>query len=126
MRTLNKSSKKLNERRRINEFWRKKLSKIETSSSKILFQNSRKNSLYDEMKNLSSKIDSIKINNVLKIYFIAAVSFNILSRQKDVKIFVVFMKDLDIQLKKQESKKIVNLKSVMSTEYHDFLNIFSK
>jgi hypothetical protein len=36
------------------------------------------------------------------------------------------MKDLNIQLKKQESKKVINSKSVMSAKYHDFLNVFSK
>jgi hypothetical protein len=84
-----------------------------------LSKESIKNSFFDEN-------DSFETNNVLKIHFIAIVSFNILSRQKNVKIFVVFMKDLDIQLKKQESKKVIDLKSVMSTKYHDFLNVFSK
>ncbi len=78
------------------------------------------------MKNLLSKIDSIETNSVLKIHFIAAVSFNILSRQKDVKIFVVFMKNLDIQLKKQKSKEVIDFKLVMFAEYHDFLNVFFK
>jgi hypothetical protein len=50
------------------------------------------------MKNLSSKIDLIETNSVPKIHFIATTSFNILFRQKDVKIFIVFMKNLNIQL----------------------------
>jgi hypothetical protein len=36
------------------------------------------------------------------------------------------MKNLNIQLKKQENKKIIDLKSIVSTKYHDFLNVFSK
>jgi hypothetical protein len=36
------------------------------------------------------------------------------------------MKNLNIQLKKQESKKVIDSKSVMLTKYHDFLNVFSK
>jgi hypothetical protein len=36
------------------------------------------------------------------------------------------MKDLNIQLKKQESKKVIDSKSVISMKYHDFLNVFSK
>jgi hypothetical protein len=76
--------------------------------------------------NSLSKVDFIETNNVLKIHSIAAISFNTLSRQKDVKIFVVFMKNLNIQLKKQESNVITDLKSIVLIEYHDFLNVFSK
>jgi hypothetical protein len=43
-----------------------------------------------------------------------------------VKIFVDFMKNLNIQLKKQENSVITNLKSIISIKYHDFLNVFSK
>jgi hypothetical protein len=125
VRILKESQKKLNERRRINEFWRKTLRKIETSFSRILSKRSRKNLFYDETNSLS-KVNSIETNNVLKIHSITAISFNTLSRQKDVKIFVVFIKNLNIQLKKQESSVVTNLKSVISIEYHDLLNVFSK
>jgi hypothetical protein len=60
------------------------------------------------------------------MHTIAAASFNTLSRQKDVKIFVVFMKNLEIQLKKQDSNKVIDSKSVMSQMYHDFQNVFFK
>jgi TolB-like protein len=63
---------------------------------------------------------------LLEIHSITIASFNTLSRQKDVEIFAVSMKNLNIQLKKQRSKKIINLKSMISSEYHDFLNVFSK
>jgi hypothetical protein len=36
------------------------------------------------------------------------------------------MKDLDIQFKKQDSKTIIDLRLIMSSEYHDFLNVFFK
>ncbi len=36
------------------------------------------------------------------------------------------MKNLKIQLKKQNSNKMTDLRSVMSFEYHDFLNVFFK
>jgi hypothetical protein len=36
------------------------------------------------------------------------------------------MKNLKIQLKKQDNNTIINLKSVISFEYHDFLNVFFK
>jgi hypothetical protein len=36
------------------------------------------------------------------------------------------MKDLNIQLKKQDNNKIIDSKSVISSEYHDFLDVFFK
>jgi hypothetical protein len=36
------------------------------------------------------------------------------------------MKNLNIQLKKQESKKVIDSKSIMFAKYHDFLNVFLK
>jgi hypothetical protein len=36
------------------------------------------------------------------------------------------MKNLKIQLKKQESNTVIDSKSVVSFEYHDFLNVFFK
>jgi hypothetical protein len=36
------------------------------------------------------------------------------------------MKNLEIQLKKQESNTVTDSKSVMSFEYHDFLDVFFK
>jgi hypothetical protein len=121
-----KLSKRSNERRRIDEFWRKKLSKIETSLFRIILKKSRKKSFsfFDE-KNEISKIDLMKTNNLIEIHSIATASFNTLCRQKNVEIFAVFMKNLNIQLKKQESSVVIDIKSVISIEYHDFLNVFS-
>jgi hypothetical protein len=85
------------------------------------------NSFYDE---ISLKCDDEylddELESAIEIHSIAAASFNILSRQKNVKIFAVFMKNLKIQLKKQESNTMIDSKSVMSFEYHDFLNVFFK
>jgi hypothetical protein len=36
------------------------------------------------------------------------------------------MKDLEIQLKKQENNTMTDSKSIVSSEYHDFLNVFFK
>jgi hypothetical protein len=36
------------------------------------------------------------------------------------------MKNLKIQLKKQETNTVINSKSIVSFEYHDFLNVFFK
>jgi hypothetical protein len=70
--------------------------------------------------------ESTDEKSTIKIHSIAVASFNILSRQKDVKIFAVFMKNLKIQLKKQKSNTMIDLKSVVFFEYHDFLNVFFK
>jgi hypothetical protein len=131
--TLIEFSKKLNERskrlieRRMNESWRKKLKKIETSSSRILKKKSKINFFYDE---ISSKHEDEYLNDesesAIEIYSIAVILFNTLSRQKDVKIFVVFMKNLKIQLQKQDNHTMIDSKSVMSIEYHDFLDVFFK
>jgi hypothetical protein len=83
------------------------------------------NLFYDE---ISSKFheESTDEESIIEIHSIAVASFNTLSRQKDVKIFVVFMKNLEIQLKKQDSNKVTDSKSVLSSKYHDFLNVFFK
>ncbi len=36
------------------------------------------------------------------------------------------MKDLKIELKKQEKNVVINSKSIIFFEYHDFLNVFFK
>ncbi len=64
--------------------------------------------------------------SAIEIHSIAVASFNTLSRKKDVKILAVFMKNLKIQLKKQDSSVVIDFKSVISFEYHDFLNVFFK
>jgi hypothetical protein len=83
------------------------------------------NLFYDEIPSKFHE-KSTDAKNTIEIHFIAAVSFNILSRQKDVKIFAVFMKDLEIQLKKQDNNEVTDSKSVMSSKYHDFLDVFFK
>jgi hypothetical protein len=83
--TSTELSKKLNERskrlieRRMNESWRKKLKKIETSSSRILKKESKMNLFYDE---ISSKFreKSADEESTIEIHSIATASFNILSR----------------------------------------------
>ncbi len=118
---------KLNKSRRMDEPWRKELRKIETPPSRILRKGSRINPFYDE---ISSKTEDEYLNDesesAIEIHSIAAAPFNTLSRQKDVEIFAVSMKDLEIQLKKQGSSTVTDPKSVVPSEYHDFLDVFSK
>jgi hypothetical protein len=83
------------------------------------------NFFYDE---ISSKYyeKSTDEKSTIEIHSIAVASFNILFRSKNVKIFVVFMKNLKIQFKKQDNNKVIDSKSIMSSKYHDFLNVFFK
>jgi hypothetical protein len=83
------------------------------------------NSFYDEIQQKFHE-ESTDEESTIEIHSIAVASFNILSRQKDVKIFAVFMKDLKIQLKKQDNNIVTDSKSVIFCEYHDFLNVFFK
>jgi hypothetical protein len=98
---LNERSERLNKRserlikRRMNESWRKKLKKIEISSSRILRKESKMNFFYDEIPSKFYE-ESTDEESTIEIHSITVVSFNILSRQKDVKIFFVFMKNLEI------------------------------
>jgi hypothetical protein len=109
----------------MNESWRKKLKKIEISSSRILRKELKVSFFYDEISSKFHK-KSTDEESIIEIHSITIVSFNTLSRQKNVKIFVVFMKNLKIQLKKQDNNTIIDFRSVMSSEYHDFLNVFFK
>jgi hypothetical protein len=83
------------------------------------------NFFYDK---ISSKFHekSTDEESTIEIHSIVVASFNILFRQKDVKIFVVFMKNLKIQLKKQDSSIVIDSKSIVFSKYHDFLNVFFK
>jgi hypothetical protein len=70
---------------------RQKLRKIKTSFSRILRKESKINLFYNE---ISSKLENKSLNkeSIVEIHLIAVVSFNIIFRQKNVEIFVVFKK----------------------------------
>jgi hypothetical protein len=110
---------------------KKEIKKIETSTTRILFKESRKNPFFEDeysalKKNLEDELSNEDEESIVEIYSITIVSFNILFRQKNVEIFVVFIKNLQNQLKKQNSSTVSNSKTVISSEYHDFLNVFFK
>jgi hypothetical protein len=83
-------------------------------------------------------IKSIMIESIdSKIYIIEATFFHLLIKQKRTEIFALFSReidaqinvassqDIDIQLSKTE-KISIDSKTVLSLEYHDFLNVFFK
>ncbi len=104
---------------------KKELKKIKISLSRILRKKSRVNSFYNEIPQKFQNESDDK-ESAIEIHLITIVSFNTLSRQRNVEIFAVSMKNLKIQLKKQDSNTIIDSKSVILLKYHDFLNVFSK
>ncbi len=103
--------------------------KIEISTARTLSKESRKVSFFENEYSIQRENYENELSDeesAIEIHLIAIASFNILSRQKDVEIFVVFMKNLKIQFKEQDNNKIIDSKSVMSSKYHDFLNVFLK
>lgn len=89
--------------RRLDEPWRRELKKIETLLSRV-----RKKGLRfcgdEEAHQLRNQreMDLEEVEDVLAIYAIGAASSNVLSRQKDVKIFAISIEDVDIQLQKMD------------------------
>lgn len=71
------------------------------------------------------EIDIEKVEDVLAILAIGAAPFNVLSRQKDVEIFAISMKDVDIQLQKMD-ESFIDPKSKLRKWYWERLGKFSK
>ena len=61
----------------------------------------------------------------LELAIISAAPFQYLTKQKNVKIFAVSMRDLEYQLNKAE-KPIIDPVTVVPECYHEFLDVFSK
>jgi hypothetical protein len=89
------------------------LRKIEISAARILSKESRKISFFKNEYSIQRENYEDELSDeesAIEVHSIAIASFNILSRQKDVEIFGVFMKNLEIQLKKQDSNKVIDSK----------------
>ncbi len=56
---------------------------------------------------------------------IEASTFNMMSKKKNVNLFFVILKDVKKHLEKHNKSNTV-IKDVLSTEYHEFLNVFDK
>ena len=85
--------------------------------------------MYEAEKNLKKKRMISKSwrndENSLNIVTIATASFNVLIKQKNVKIFAIILKKINYEMKKRK-KIVTNSKLIMSKKYHNFLNVFSK
>lgn len=115
---FNEHQTRFNEhKRKFNESWRNELKRIQTSKSKIktkeLTCKKIKDEFYENWKNYHQKKKKSLTNDenkVIDIFFIAVASFETLFRQKNVQIFAIFMKNLNIQLKKSNEKTLTDSK----------------
>ena len=83
------------------------------------------------------KAEPVNKTKPIDLAFIGAAPFQYLAKQKDTKIFAIFMqdienelnailiKDIEYQLNKM-AKTPTNPKTVVPKEYHKFLDVFSK
>ena len=57
--------------------------------------------------------------------FVSVVAYNFLSKQKNVKLFVISFKDIDDQFQKNTDTSI-DFKIILSKKFHDLINVFFK
>jgi hypothetical protein len=86
----------------------------------------------------SKMIKSISLESIdSEIYMIEAALFHLLIKQKKTKIFALFSREIDAQMNAASCQNIdiqlskiekisIDFKTVISHEYHDFLNVFFK
>ena len=84
-----------------------------------------KNKLFENQKERKQFDLKNSYEDTMNIYFIDVVSFNTLFKQKEMEIFAIFMKNVNIQFRKID-KSSTDSKMIVFVEYHDFLNVFSK
>jgi hypothetical protein len=101
--------------------------KDKKSIKSIKIENS--NTIKDFRLNLNElKIFNLKKKKSLsemKIAMIEASAFNMMSKRKNVSLFFVTLKDVKKHLEKHSKADIV-IKNVLSSEYHEFLDVFDK
>jgi hypothetical protein len=77
----------------------------------------------NELK-ISNSIET-KSLSVMNIAMIKTSTFNMMSKRKNVNLFSIILKNVEKHLKKHSKSDIV-VKNVLSSEYHEFLNVFDK
>jgi hypothetical protein len=85
------------------------------------------------IRNFKLNFNELKISNskkkksllVMNIAMIKASTFNMMSKRKNVNLFSVTLKDVEKHLEKHSKSDIV-IKDVLSSEYHEFLDVFDK
>jgi hypothetical protein len=92
------------------------LNRIKTSESELrLKDRDRDFELYEQKK--KRKTTSKEEDSIVSICMIDAVSFVRLIKQKDVRIFWMFIRDINIELNKQ-NKSLIDSKTKILREYH--------
>jgi hypothetical protein len=61
----------------------------------------------------------------MNIAMIETSTFNIMSKRKNVNLFFIILKNVKKHLEKHSKSNIV-IKNVLSSEYHEFLDVFDK
>ncbi len=64
-------------------------------------------------------------NKIINIAMIIVAFFEILFRQKNVQLFAMSVKNIEIKFSKK-AKSIIDSKTIVSVKYHDYLNVFFK
>ena len=103
--------KKIEKNRNIHNFCILK----ESNSEKLIIRNWKKK----RMINKSWR----KNENSLNIITITTVSFDVLIKQKNVKIFAIFLKNVNYEMRK---KSLNRFKKIILKKYYNFLNVFFK
>ena len=78
-----------------------------------------------KVKLISRQFRSRNCLEVSDMIFVDVVVYNLLSKQKNVKLFVIFFKDIDDQIQKN-TKISIDFKIILSKKFHDLLNVFFK
>ena len=71
------------------------------------------------------KVELADETKPIDLAFIGGALFTYPTKQKNIEIFAISMKDIKYQLKKA-TKTLIDPKTVVSEEYHKFLDVFSK
>ncbi len=89
-------------------------------SERIILSESE-SSFKETSKNSKSKIDVSAVN----IAMIEVFAFNMMSKKKNVNLFSITLKNVKKHFEKASKLDTIS-KDVLSSEYHDFLNVFDK
>jgi hypothetical protein len=90
-----------------------------------------KNEFSKTIKDFRFNFNELKISNSMKklskinIAIIETSTFNMMSKQKNVNLFSIILKNVEKHFKKHNKSNIV-IKNVLSSEYHEFFDVFDK
>ncbi len=88
---------------------------------------------FNTIRDFRFNLNELEISNskekkslsVMNITMIETSAFNMMSKRKNVNLFSVILKNVEKHLKKHSKSNTV-MKDVLSSKYHEFLNVFDK